>query len=134
MLNLDTFGLDPKSRQARIKRVAIAVASAWKAEAQEAGLKSTLNTYKKGVVIREIGENHAVIALAGELPNLLEQGIEPHDMRDYLLNTVRVGSSKIRKVKKGPRKDEKYRYISFRKTVSEIKKMGGASAYNTAKQ
>lgn len=133
MFDLNEFGLDPKSRRARMKRVGIAIASAWKAEAQESGLRSTLREYKRGVVVREVGESHVIIALVGELPNLLERGIEPHDMRDYLLNTVRVGSSPIRIVKKGPRKGQKYRYISFRKSVSEIKKMGGAQAYTMAK-
>jgi hypothetical protein len=126
MFNMADFGLDPNSRRARIKRMGIAVASAWKAEAQEAGLKSTLRHYKRGVVIREIGDSHVVVALEGELPNLLEHGIAPHDMRTYLLKTVRPGASPIRKVKSGKRKGEPYRYIMFKRSMADIKKMGGS--------
>jgi len=127
MFDMSDFGLDPSSRRARIKRMAIAVASAWKAEAQEAGLKSTLRHYKRGVVIREIGESHVIVALEGVLPNLLEHGIAPHDMRDYLLKTVKPGASPIRKVKKGERKGEPYRYIMFRRSMANIRYMGGSA-------
>jgi hypothetical protein len=133
MYNASDFGLDPRSRRARVKRIAVAVAAAWKASASEAGLKSTLREYRRGVVITETGENHAVITLIGELPNMLERGIPPHDMRSYLLKTVRAGASPIRRVKKGPRRGEPYRYIMFRRSTSEIKKMGGASGYRIAR-
>ena len=133
MLDFSDFGLNPRDRRARVKRVALAVVAAWRASAQESGLKNTLREYKRGVVIREAGENHAVVALVGELPNLLERGQPPHDMRDYLLSTVRAGAAPIRKVKKGPRKGEPYRYIMFRRKTAEIKKMGGVATYAEAR-
>lgn len=133
MYNLSDYGLDQQSRRARVKRIAVAVAAAWKASATEAGLKSTLREYRRGVVITEQGENHAIISLLGELPNMLEGGIPPHDMRSYLLKTVRVGASPIRTVKRGPRKGQPYRYIMFRRTTAEIKKMGGAAGYRLAR-
>jgi len=133
MYNASDFGLDPRSRRARVKRIAVAVAAAWKASASEAGLKSTLREYRRGVVITEQGENHAVITLMGVLPNMLERGIPPHDMRDYLLKTVRAGAAPIRRVKKGPRRGEPYRYIMFRRTSAEIKKMGGATGVRLAR-
>lgn len=132
MLNFAEYGIDPQSRLARMRRIAAAVAAAWKAEAQESGLSSTLREYKRGVIIREISENSATVALVGELPNLLERGIPPHDMRDYLLKTVRAGASPIRRVKSGPRKGQPYRYIMFRRTVEEIRRMGGSAAYREA--
>ena len=133
MYSAEDFGLDPQSRRARVKRLAVAVAAAWKASATEAGLKSTLREYRRGVVITETGNSHAVVTLVGELPNMLERGIPPHDMRDYLLSTVRAGASPIRRVKKGPRSGQPYRYIMFRRSTTEIKKMGGASAYRLAR-
>lgn len=125
MLRLEDFGFDPRSRKARMKRIGIALSSAWKAEAQEAGLKSTLRDYKRGVVIRELSDSHVVCVLEGTLPNLLENGIQPHDMRTYLLSTVRPGASPIRRVKTGDRKGEPYRYIMFRRKVAEIEAQGG---------
>lgn len=113
--------------------MAIALVAAWRAAAQEAGLKSTLREYKRGIVIREAGEKTVVIALVGELPNLLERGQAPHDMRDYLLKTVRAGAAPIRRVKKGKRKGEPYRFIMFRRKTEEIKRMGGAATYREAR-
>jgi len=133
MFSLEDFGLDPRSRRARMNRIGLALAAAWKAEAQESGLKSTLRDYKRSVVVREIGESYVVVSLVGELPNLLERGIPPHDMRKYLLSTVRPGANKIKEIKKGPRKGQKYRYISFRKKVSEIEKMGVGGVYSAIK-
>lgn len=133
MFDLAEYGLDPQSRRARIKRIAVAIAAAWKASASEAGLRSTLREYKRGVVITEIGENHAIVSLIGELPNMLERGIPPHDMREYLLRTVRAGASPIRRVKKGPRRGQPYRYIMFRRLTAEIRKMGGAAGSHLAR-
>ena len=133
MLELSDFGLDPRSRRARMKRIAIAVSAAWRGEAHDSGLRSTLSEYKRGIVIRDVGEDFAVVALVGELPNLLERGIAPHDMRDYLLKTQRVGASPIRRVKSGPRRGQPYRYIMFRKKTAEIQRMGGAAAYRFAR-
>ena len=134
MFNLSDFGLNPRDRRARVKRVALAVVAAWRASAEEAGLRSTLREYKRGVVIREASESQAVVALVGELNNILERGQPPHDMRRYLLKTVRAGAAPIRKVKKGPRKGEPYRFIMFRRKTSEIKKMGGSATYKEARE
>ena len=133
MINQRDFGLDPKSRRARAQRIGIAVASAWKASASEAGLRSTLREYRRAVVIREVSENAVVVTLEGILPNLLERGMAPHDMRTYLLKTVRPGASPIRRVKQGKRKGEPYRYIMFGRSTKETRAMGGSGALTTAK-
>ena len=130
MFDLKSFGLDKASKRARAYRIASAHVAAWRAEAQESGLRNTLRTYKQGVVIREVTPSFVIVALSGELPNLLERGIPPHDMRKYLLKTVRAGAAPIRYVKTGKRKGQPYRYIMFRKKVSEIERMG----YDGAKQ
>jgi hypothetical protein len=94
MIDLREYGLDPRSRQARAKRLAVALVAAWKATAHEAGedLGSVLRDYKRGVVITQATPELVVVTLQGVVPNLLEQGQQPHDMRDYLLRTVRPGA------------------------------------------
>lgn len=131
MINLRDYGLDPRSRQARAKRLAIAVAAAWKATAHEVGddLGSVLRDYKRGITITQTSPNEIIVTLQGIVPNLLEQGQAPHDMRDYLLRTVRPGAAPIRRDKLG----RPYRFIMFRRKVAEIKRMGDANAYNDAK-
>ena len=129
MIDLKEYGLDPKSRQARMKRIGVAIVAAWRASASEAGLKSTLRDYKRGIQITEASDSHVIVTLRGELPNLLERGIPPHDMRDYLLRTVRTGASPIRRNKEG----KPYRYIMFRRKVSDIKNYGYKGAYAEAK-
>ena len=113
MINLSEYGLDPKSRSARAKRLAVAIAAAWKATAQEASedLGSVLRDYKRGVVISEASPDIIIVTLHGVVPNLLEQGQSPHDMRDYLLRTVRPGAAPIRRDKQG----RPYRFIMFRR-------------------
>lgn len=130
MIDLREYGLDPRSRRARIKRLGVAIVAEWRASAQDAGLKSTLNSYKKGVQITEVNEDFVVVTLRGELPNLLEKGIKPHDMRTYLLRTVRADSSPIRYNKLG----QPYRYIMFRRKVTDIKNYGFSGAYEEAKK
>lgn len=131
MIDLREYGLDPRSRQARAKRLAVALVAAWKATAHEAGedLGSVLRDYKRGVVITQATPELVVVTLQGIVPNLLEQGQQPHDMRDYLLRTVRPGAAPIRRDKLG----RPYRFIMFRRKVAEIKRMGDASAYSDAK-
>jgi hypothetical protein len=131
MINLRDYGLDPRNRQARAKRVAVAIAAAWKATAHDAGddLGSVLRDYKRGIAITETNPDFVIVTLQGVVPNLLERGQAPHDMRDYLLRTVRPGAAPIRRDKKG----RPYRFIMFRRKVTEIRRMGDASAYSDAK-
>lgn len=130
MIDLREYGLDEKSREARAKRFAVAIAAAWKATAHEAGddLGSVLRDYKRGIVISQATSNMVIVTLQGIVPNLLEQGQPPHDMRDYLLRTVRAGASPIRRDKKG----RPYRFIMFRRKVAEIRRMGHKGAYGEA--
>jgi hypothetical protein len=129
MIDLKEYGLDSRSRRARMKRIGVAIVAAWRASASESGLKSTLREYKRGVQITESSESHVIVTLRGELPNLLERGIPPHDMRNYLLRTVRTGAAPIRRNKEG----KPYRYIMFRRSVSDIKNYGFRGAYAEAK-
>jgi len=129
MLDLSEYGLDPRSRRARMKRIGVAIVAAWRASADEAGLKSTLREYKRGIQITESSESHVIVTLRGQLPNMLENGIKPHDMRTYLLRTVRTGAAPIRRNKEG----KPYRYIMFRRSVSDIKNYGFKGAYAEAK-
>ena len=131
MIDLREYGLDEKSREARAKRLAVAIVAAWKATAHEAGddLGSVLRDYKRGVVITQATSNMVIITLQGIVPNLFEQGQPPHDMRDYLLRTVRPGASPIRRGKNG----SPYRFIMFRRKVAEIQRMGMKGAYDEAK-
>lgn len=131
MIDLSEYGLDQRSRQARAKRLAVAIAAAWKATAHEAGddLGSVLRDYKRGVVITQATPDLVIVTLQGIVPNLLERGQPPHDMRDYLLKTVRAGAAPIRRDKSG----RPYRFIMFRKKVAEIRRMGDSAAYDDAK-
>jgi hypothetical protein len=133
MFDLKSFGLDPRSRRARANRLGVAIVASWRGLARDQ-LKSTLRDYIHGIVIRETGDDYVIVSLRGELNNKLENGIEPHDMRSYLLHTQRPYSSPIRYVKAGPRKGQPYRYIMFRKKVAEIQKMGFRGAYPEAKK
>lgn len=126
MFNAQTAGLDPKSREARAYRVAEALVAAWRAEAG-AKLKRTASLYKKAITLRQVSPNHVIISLSGAVPLMLELGVAPHDMRRYLLKTRRPNASPIRKVKKGPRKGEPYRYIMFRRTAEDIESYGGGA-------
>ena len=123
------MGLDPKSRKARLRRIALVVVALWKAEAQAHGLKSTLAVYKRGVQIRTLTDSYVIVTLKGIVPNMIEQGTPPHDMRKYLLKTRRAGASAIRRNKQG----KPYRYIMFGRSVADIKSYGGKGAYSDAK-
>lgn len=131
MIDLREYGLDQRSRQARAKRLAVAIAAAWKATAHEAGedLGSVLRDYKRGITITQATPDLVIVTLQGIVPNLLERGQPPHDMRDYLLRTVRAGAAPIRRDKSG----RPYRFIMFRKKVAEIRRMGDSAAYDDAK-
>lgn len=131
MIDLAEYGLDRRSRQARAKRLAVAIAAAWKATAHENGdaLGSVLRDYKRGVVITQATPELVIVTLQGIVPNLLERGQPPHDMRDYLLRTVRQGAAPIRRDKRG----RPYRFIMFRRKVAEIRRMGDTLAYQDAK-
>ena len=133
MIDQRSAGLDPKSREARLYRVAEALVAAWRAEAREHGFKRTLPLYIRSIGVRRVTPQRATISLAGDLPVKLELGWAPHDMRDYLLKTRRPGASRIRRVKKGKRKGEPYRFIMFRRTAAEIKQFEGAPGYKIAK-
>jgi len=133
MIDSKSAGLDPKDKHARLYRIAEALVAAWRAEARDYGFKSTLPLYIRSVGVRNVTPTKATIGLAGDLPLKLELGWAPHDMRDYLLKTRRPGASPIRRVKKGPRKGEPYRFIMFRRTTADIKKYEGAAGYKIAR-
>jgi len=133
MFNQSSAGLDPRSQEARAYRIGEALVAAWRAEAQSY-LKSTLNIYKRSITLRQVSKNHVIVSLSGTLPLMLELGVEPHDMRRYLLKTRRAGASPIRKVKSGPRKGQPYRYIMFRRSTRDIDTYGGRGARQVARR
>lgn len=133
MIDTKSAGLDPKDKRARLYRIAEALVAAWRAEAREYGFKRTLPLYIRSIGVRNVTADRATISLAGDLPVKLELGWAPHDMRDYLLKTRRPGASPIRRVKKGPRKGEPYRFIMFKRTTADIKKYEGAAGYKIAR-
>jgi hypothetical protein len=129
MIDLKSMGLDPKSRKARLRRIALVVVALWRSEAQAHGLKSTLALYKRGVQIRTLTDSYVIVTLKGLVPNMIERGTPPHDMRNYLLKTRRAGASPIRRNKQG----KPYRYIMFGRSVADIRAYGYRGAYGEAK-
>lgn len=99
-------------------------------------LKQTKSEYQKSIYIENPTENSISIGLAGWLPNAIEQGIQPFDMKD--------GFSKSDKRKPAYRKDGKtgwYITIPFRHGTPGIVAESGIfstvmpnSVYKVAKQ
>lgn len=129
MIDLKSMGLDPRSRKARLRRIGLVVVALWRSEAQAHGLKSTLALYKRGVQVRSLSDEYVIVTLKGLVPNMIERGVAPHDMRSYLLRTRRAGASPIRRNKQG----KPYRYIMFGRSVADIQNYGGKGAYAEAK-
>jgi hypothetical protein len=65
----------------------------WREEAHR-GLGSTRAAYLRGLQEPEISENQAVIALIGTLPNMLEQGASPFDLKVGFKQSPKVGKKK----------------------------------------
>lgn len=126
-------GLDPKSREARAHRIAKALSAAWKAEAREYGLKSTLPEYRRAIVIKSVSAELVVVALApSTIAHIIEHGWGPVDLRQFLLSEAhrKPGSSQIKYDKQG----RPYRSIMFRRKTAEIRRHGFKGAYSEAKQ
>ncbi len=91
---IDVLGMLPtRSDQERMVRGMGAAALAyWKRQAQT-GLKSTSREYVQALTSEE-GDRKFTITLSGVLPNLVEQGFQGGDMRDWMLNGPKVKHGK----------------------------------------
>ena len=127
-------GLDQASKLKRARRVGDLVLNAWRAEARDLGLKSTLGSYIQALQIKRVTASYVIVGMPAQgvpqrvatVAGIIENGFGPVDMRSFLLTTQRAGSSPIRYTKKERRP---YRYISFRRSVAEIKNIGYRGAY-----
>ena len=57
-------------------------------------LGSTRNQYKRGIIIESIDFNKSIIALHGSLPNMIESGASPFDMKDGFKNSLKIKAKK----------------------------------------
>lgn len=134
------FGLDARSRLARMRTIAHLVLAEWQAEVR-ATLRSSRAAYIKSLAIREVTETTATVDLAGagvgravaQLARMVEFGMGPggigtqgaYDIRTFVL---RAGTRKLRFGKSGP-----YVNVPFTRSPKEIKEMGGAGALRAAR-
>lgn len=93
-ISLDVLGLLPtRSDQDRmVKGMGAAALAFWKRQAQQQ-LKSTSREYVQALTSEE-GDRSFTITLSGVLPNLIEQGFQGGDMRDWMLNGPKVKHGK----------------------------------------
>src|SRR5690554_665115 len=64
-----------------VKGITSRFASLWEQEAKK-GLKSTRKTYIRSLYVGEEGRFKGVVILRGKLPNMVEQGASPFDMKE----------------------------------------------------
>jgi len=76
-----------------LNNIATAAEAKWKSLARQGLSGQSRETYLNGIQPIEVQHNSRVITLVGVLPNLLEQGQDPYDMRETLLGA----SSRLRR-------------------------------------
>jgi hypothetical protein len=140
-LTPENFGLDKKSRKARMRIIGDLIVAEWKAAARASGLRSTLKPYINAIAIEELSENHVRVALPGRstpggkaamLARMMEFGLGPggigtegpFDMRAQIL---KAGTRKLRWGKNGP-----YVNIPFKMDAAKIAGFGGRTAVKAA--
>lgn len=64
-----------------VKGITARFASLWEQEAKK-GLKSTRKTYVRSLYVGEEGRFKGIVILRGMLPNMVEQGASPFDMKE----------------------------------------------------
>jgi|SRR5690554_1224113 len=87
---IDTMGLSQEFdltresvddlKESIVRVVTKVVESSWREEAKKA-LKSTRSQYLNSIIVGEEGRFTNIITLVGELPNMLESGADPFDMK-----------------------------------------------------
>jgi hypothetical protein len=95
-VTVSTKGALPNIKQHLSEIVSIVAQTAkeeWVREAKRS-LHSTRNMYVEGLGDPEINNNVAVIRLSGWLPNALEDGLSPFDMKRGLLQGPKAKRSK----------------------------------------
>src|SRR5690606_15122005 len=102
-INLDFSGLVEEFSMSRkevdsildytVKESAARFATLWEREAGQLG--STRNLYMRSIVVSDPGEFLASVELTNDLPNMIESGAGPFDMKPILLggSKVKMGSS-----------------------------------------
>ena len=95
-------------------------------------IKTTLNEYKRNVMVDDSTPDKVEVVLLGMLPNLVEQGMGPggigtygpYDVRKYVLPWKNPRTGKI----------QDHVAIPFRRSKSDIGGLGGAMAVAAAKK
>jgi len=67
-------------KEAVVKTATKVIHTAWRDQAKRS-LGSTRNQYMSSIIVGEVGRFANVITLVGELPNMIEQGRDPYDMK-----------------------------------------------------
>jgi hypothetical protein len=143
-LNLSDFGLDPKGRRVRLRRIGDTILAEWGAEASQQ-LRGTLRAYKAALQMEVIGEDTVRVSLPGDdvrednrvayLASLVEFGMGPggigtegpYDLRKFLLQS---GTRSIRYDKNG----KPYLNVPFQRSGDDIKTLGSVQALEAAKR
>jgi hypothetical protein len=90
------FGMTPETDLARLKLLANMARTEWVAESRV--LVSSQSAYRAGiqpeVVEQQGGKANAYIVLSGTLPNMVEQGCPPFDLRETVLKSPKAHTSK----------------------------------------
>jgi len=139
-LDLNSFGLDPDARKGKLRIIGEVIAAEWRAEARQAGLKSTLQAYVNSVGISRLDDMGVTISLPGPgasgkaamLARMIEFGMGPggigtegpYDIRTQVL---KAGTRNLRWGKNGP-----YVNIPFGHSVESIEARGGERAKDAA--
>ena len=79
--------------EAVLTDVSFRIISEWRGLAND-GLRTSRSEYVRGIQLPEIQGNTSTISLIGTLPNMLEQGASPFDMKEGFRNSSRVKFSK----------------------------------------
>lgn len=94
---IDEFQLDSNTSQAMTKKVLDDVTAMvlfnWQQQAKKS-LKSSLNVYLQNLKWVETGRLQNTLILTGQLPNMIESGVQPFDMKEGFRNSSKVKFSK----------------------------------------
>lgn len=120
------FGLDDKTvdqlTETCVNKVTALIKQRWEAEAKR-GLHSTLPVYLQNLNQIDKGRFNKMIILTGELPNMIEQGASPFDMKEgfkkskWVKYTVPVYNRNGKQIRKG---GDWYLTIPFRQGTPGI--------------
>ena len=73
-------------KQTVVQTVTKVVETSWREQAKK-NLGSTREQYMNSIIVGEVGKFTNVITLVGELPNMVEQGADPFDMKQGFANS-----------------------------------------------